>query len=127
MMSKQLRYRIPEAELRKKLEAHERWLDTMWQLSDRGKTLPEDWTGQEDNGTGACLDLSYTDLSDVDLSGKRLCFANFDSASLSGVNLQGADLFGAYMPTAKLYNVDLFGADLRDVFMPNADLFRKRI
>ena len=77
-------------------------------------------------------DLSYANLSGVnlnnaDLKGTNLCVANLNGADLSntklnGANLRSTDLRGANLNGADLSGANLIGADLRRVGFNGANL-----
>ena len=101
-----------------------------------GKSLKEvlelhkKWLENEESGDRA--DLSYEDLSDVDLSNLNLRYVilegvNLSNAELSHVNLKGADLKGAnligtYLTGANLSYANLIGADLICTYLTGANL-----
>jgi uncharacterized protein YjbI with pentapeptide repeats len=62
-------------------------------------------------------DLSYTVLSDANLSG-----ANLSGANLSGANLSSADLSDAHLRDSTLIETNLSSADLGRVDLSDADL-----
>ena len=59
--------------------------------------------------------LSRVDLSNKDLTGTTLTFANLSGANLSGVDLSNKDLTGT-----NLSGVDLSNTNMRDVILENA-------
>lgn len=67
-------------------------------------------------------DLSYCDLSGMDLSGVVLPFANFTSANISRVNLTNAHLYGANFTDAKLTYVIAQEAELDYTLIKGASL-----
>ncbi len=64
------------------------------------------------------VNLTYADLSKANLSGANLAGVQLGQANLSGANLAGADLTGA-----KLYMANLTGATLSGARLPEAKLF----
>ena len=73
------------------------------------------WLANEEGGERA--NLSYTNLSCVDLSN-----VNLSGAILSNVNLSSADLCGVNLSCADLNDVDLSGANLIDANLSNTNL-----
>ncbi len=76
---------------------------------------------------GACADLSFQDLTGlnlpkIDLSGAKLSGVSLSGAKLMGANLSQCDLFGADLEGANLAGANLAGADLRGVNLHKAVL-----
>lgn len=99
--------KINQIELNKILDLHKKWLD--------------------DKPDGKRADLSYTDLSGLNLSGAILRNANLIKVILEGANLEGADLScadlrGANLEGANLEGTDLSCSDLRGANLSNANL-----
>jgi hypothetical protein len=90
--------------------ADHKQLELLGQGVDRWKQ----WRGENPSVT---LDLSWTDLSGVNLSG-----ANLYEADLSGADLLRADLSGANLIHARLRGTNLNGADLRGTNLSGVDL-----
>ena len=72
-------------------------------------------------------DLSWENLSEVDLHSMNLSWAQLHGAKLSGADLSGANLSCAQLHEADLRNADLSGAklsgaDLREANLAHADL-----
>lgn len=68
-------------------------------------------------------DLTNTDLSGVDLSGKNLAFVCLSGANLNDANMTGTCLMGARLVAACLVNTNLTGADLTEASLSYANLF----
>lgn len=68
-------------------------------------------------------DLTNTDLSGVDLSGKNLAFVCLNGANLIDANMTGTCLMGARLVAACLVNTNLTGADLTEASLSHANLF----
>ena len=68
-------------------------------------------------------DLTNTDLSGVDLSGKNLAFVCLNGANLMDANMTGTCLMGARLVAACLVNTNLTGADLTEASLSYANLF----
>ena len=107
MEKKELR-KITKEELDMILKNHEQWLKT------EGKD-------------GERANLSYTDLTGVDLiwanlSGANLSWTNLHGAMLAYANLQGSNLSGANLKYAYLVGADLTSADLKDANLNDAEL-----
>ena len=66
--------------------------------------------------------LSGADLSQANLSGTNLKWANLSNVDLSEANLRGANLGGADLNGQNLSNVDLSEANLRGTNLSGADL-----
>lgn len=99
---------ISQAELDEKLKQHHVWL-------------------KSDGIKGHKVDLSYTNLSGMDLHGSNLRNANLYGANLRYANLQNAnlrhaDLEGADLQNANLQDADLYGADLSGTDLSGDDL-----
>src|SRR5579872_1453122 len=62
---------------------------------------------------GARAVFAWTDLTDLDLSGRNLCDADFSGAVLAGCDLRNARLDHAILFGADLQDCDLRGASLR--------------
>ena len=58
------------------------------------------------------INLAYADLSDANLSGANLAGVQLGQANLSGANLSGADLTGAKLYMTNLSSANLAGARL---------------
>ena len=67
-------------------------------------------------------DLSYKNLSGLDLRNANLIEADLSNASLSNSNLRNANLRNANLNNANLREANLYGANLRDADLNNADL-----
>ena len=67
-------------------------------------------------------DLSYKNLSGLDLKNANLIEADLSNASLSNSNLRNANLRNANLNNANLREANLYGANLRDADLNNADL-----
>jgi uncharacterized protein YjbI with pentapeptide repeats len=65
------------------------------------------------------INLTYADLSKANLSGANLVGVQLGQANLAGANLAGADLTGA-----KLYMTNLTGANLSGARLPGAKLYK---
>lgn len=72
-------------------------------------------------------DLSWEDLSWVELNGANLSWVNLHGAKLPNAKLHGADLDGAELYGADLRDADLAGADLRNANLAHADLSRANL
>jgi len=99
--------RIDEAQLQQILEHHRQWADSR----DAGRPT-----------AGAPGDLSRTDLSGKNLSGRDLRRVNFQGACLRGTDLRCANLHAADLSGANLRDAKLMAADLRDANLKEADL-----
>lgn len=104
---------ISQAELDGKLKQHHVWL-------------------KSDGSKGHKVDLSYTDLSGMDLHGSNLRNANLYGANLRYANLQNAnlrhaDLEGADLQSANLDDADLWNANLSDADLREVDLSGTRL
>ena len=97
--------RYAKEELRKIIENHQHWLNEDC----------ENWEGMRAN-------LSYIDLSKVDLSDTNLRFADLHYANLYQADLRGANLKFADLHYANLCNADLRGANLRGANLHCANL-----
>jgi uncharacterized protein YjbI with pentapeptide repeats len=76
---------------------------------------------------GARAVFAWMDLSNLNLSGKNLCDADFSGAVLAGCKLRGAQLdntslFGADLQDADLTDASMRRADLRGACLRNANL-----
>ena len=80
----------------------------------------EIWLRGEEGGERA--DLSYTDLSGVDLTGADLRYANLRCVDLRYANLRYANLSDVDLRKADLSNTDLINAGLRDANLRNTNL-----
>ena len=67
-------------------------------------------------------DLSYKNLSGLDLRNAKLYKANLNNADLSSADLRKADLCEADLSEADLRNVNLYGANLNKADLSSADL-----
>ena len=104
--------KINQAELEKKLELHQMWLN--------------------DNPAGCQLDLSSHCLRNVNLKGSDLQYANIKEADLQGLNLNGCDLRYAdiscsYLEGVKLEDADLEGANFYGAFLEGVTLYESNI
>lgn len=89
--------RYAKEELRKIIENHQHWLNEDC----------ENWEGMRAN-------LSYVDLSKLDLSDTNLRCADLHYANLYQADLRGANLRGADLHYVNLCNADLYFADLNN-------------
>ncbi len=99
--------KISSRELSEILEKHEQWL--------------------QDSSKGERAILKATDLSDFDLVGVNLQYANLQdaylrSADLRGANLSFSNLWCAYLEDANLQEVNMRGSNLRYAKLSYADL-----
>jgi len=74
-------------------------------------------------------DLSYMNLSDIDMRGAKLCASNlkktkFKNTILQGAVINSANLSGANLSDAKLNFVNFSGSDLRGVNLRGANLYK---
>lgn len=83
-------------------------------IAKKGRAALTRWRRQNPD---LLLDLSDSDLQDINLRG-----ANLKRADLTGANLQGADLVGAQLGEA-----DLTRADLRTAKLVKADFYQARL
>ena len=97
--------KISKEELNKIIKDHKHW-------------LCEDCEGWEKMRG----DLSYRDLTDVDLRGANLNHVDLSYVDLRGANLKHADLSYADLSYADLSYADLNDADLNDADLNDADL-----
>jgi len=72
-------------------------------------------------------DVSRGDLTDAEVAGANLDFANLTRALLSGVNLTGAVLIRADLTGALLIRADLTGAHLEEANLTGASLDRANL
>jgi hypothetical protein len=100
--------RYAKEELRKIIENHQHWLNEDC----------ENWEGMRANLS--YVDLSKLDLSDTNLRCADLHYANLYQADLRGANLRGADLHRANLRCADLHYVNLCNADLYFADLNNA-------
>ena len=82
--------------------------------------LHKKWLEEEKGGKRA--DLSYEDLSNVDLKDINLRYIFLRGANLTDVDLRGVDLTGANLSVANLTRVNLINADLIEANLIGADL-----
>ena len=68
------------------------------------------------------LDLSFTELANMNLQGANFSGANLSGTNLSYAQLDHANFAGALLPVANLSNASLKGANLSGATMPGADL-----
>lgn len=94
--------KITQEKLKEILEKHKKWL------------LGEDG--------GERADLSYMDLSCMNLKNENLECANLEGAVLQGANLEGAVLQAANLEGAVLQAACFRDANLEDARLPDADL-----
>ena len=87
--------KITQEELDEIIRRHEMWLDS-------------------DGEAGEQADLSYTDLSGLNLANANLRGANMESVDLVFASLEGANLLDANLLGAKLMVANLKGANLLD-------------
>ncbi len=79
----------------------------------------------ENNHMDSYQEVSYlvgANLSDANLSGTELSYADLTGANLSSANLLGADLKSANLDYANLQHANLYGTDLSGAFLDYADL-----
>ena len=110
------------AELKKVLEAHERW------LTGKHREGRAELSGADLEGARLCerdlrnVEMCQANLRGADLMRADLGFADLSGADLRGANLRGADLSGADLREADLSGADLSGADLREADLRGTDL-----
>ena len=97
--------KISQEELDKIIKNHQHWL----------KEDCEDWKGMR-------ADLSYVDLSCMNLSYANLSWANLSCSDLSYSDLRGANLREANLAYSELRGANLRGANLRCADLTDADL-----
>ncbi|MBD2018562.1 pentapeptide repeat-containing protein [Microcoleus sp. FACHB-53] len=68
------------------------------------------------------FDFTHSNLSNVDLSQRKLRWANLNNADLSYAQLRGTNLFRAKLIDAKLTNTNLTHANLIEAELNNAEL-----
>ena len=119
---------ITESGLKKILEDHEKWLESLKEFQKlRGiadkelydyETLEdlEEWMKAEGK------EGKRTKLVKANLKEAKLMFVNLEGAMLWTANLEGADLWTANLQGAHLDKADLKGADLRGADLERADL-----
>jgi len=67
-------------------------------------------------------DLSKSDISEIDFTGKYLISTNLSNQDLTNKDLSGATLKGANLTGANLSHQDLSGKELQGILLKNADL-----
>ena len=100
--------RLTQKSLDEIIRRHEMWLDS-------------------DGETGEQADLSYTDLSGLNLANANLRGANMESVDLVFASLEGANLLDANLLGAKLTGADLIGANLEHANLRSAKLVCARL
>ena len=100
--------KITIEELEMILKNHKLWLDS-------------------DGEAGEQADLSYTDLSGLNLANANLRGANMESVDLVFARLEGANLLDANLLGAKLTGADLIGANLEHANLRSAKLVGARL
>ena len=81
--------------------------------------LPTNWQCVQNNLVGPYADLTNAELEGVNLSYADLSYADLTGAFLEGANLSYADLSHVSLMEADLWRADLIGADLSEVFWWN--------
>ena len=80
------------------------------------------WLESDGRGWASWLGLPRPSLTDADLGGADLRYADLEGAHLANADLRGADLRGADLRRADLAGANLAGADLRRADLRSADL-----
>ena len=78
--------------------------------------LPTNWQCVQNNLVGPYADLTNAQLQGVNLSYANLSYADLSNAYLEGANLSYADLSHVSLMNAYLWRADLTGADLSEVY-----------
>lgn len=94
--------KITKKELNTILRNHKKWLDK--------------------KPGGVKADLSFVNLSGVNLQEVDLSYANLEGSDLFCTNLCSADLYGANLSSASLFCANLCYANLQGAILVNADL-----
>ena len=87
--------------------------------------IHKNWSEDSENGEKA--DLSYEDLSDVDLSNLDLRLANLEGTILSYAKLKNVDLSYANLSYANLINANLRGTNLSYANLSYANLINTNL
>ncbi len=117
------RRKVSRDELRRILEAHEKWAQSDGKegeqadlcLADLHEAYPSHANLEE-------ADLRGANLQQASLYGANLQEANLTSANLQGADLSGAKLQGAKLWAAKLQRAILWSADLQKADLSGANL-----
>jgi uncharacterized protein YjbI with pentapeptide repeats len=117
-----------EAQLKKIIADHQKWLDTRFTEKPKGKRaeFPYGANLESANLYGANLEsanLESANLYGANLESANLYGADLRSANLESANLESANLYGANLESANLESANLYGANLESANLESANLY----